>query len=473
MARCMSPMVVTCMRTSAFCFKAVVALMALSFVGEGARAQEARTCPRDLPAGSTCYAGQDPRGAYYWMVIPEHWNHVLVVHSHGGPSLKAPQADDPTSDLQRFGVTVAEGFAWAGSSYRHAGYGVRDAAQDTDTLRQIFWSKFGRPKYTLLHGQSWGANVAAKTAEVYGTDASHKPVFDGVVLTSGVVGGGTRSYDFRADLRVVYEYFCGNHPAPGEPRYPLWEGLPEDSKLKTRDLDARIDACTGVDRPEANRTPTQKRALANILAVIHIPERTLASHMAWATFTFRDLVQRQLHGENPFSNVGVRYSGSDDDTVLNATVERFAADPQGAADLAYDSDLSGVLTVPTLTMHAEDDPTAFVELESVFRDTVVKAGREALLVQSFTDEHEHSKLATPEYAALFRAMLRWIAEGRKPSVASLAAECTEAQKTYGEACHFDPGFHPRPLQTRSYPRVKPTGLRSPREERAGGGSGTQ
>jgi len=432
------------------------AIMALLFSGGLVRSQEARTCPQDLPAGSACYAGRDPRGAYYWIVIPERWNHVLVVHSHGGPSLKAPGPDDPTSDLQRFRVTVAEGFAWAGSSYRHAGYGVRDAAQDTDALRQIFWSKFGRPKYTLLHGQSWGANVAAKTAELFGKDSSSKPVYDGVILTSGVVGGGTRSYDFRTDLRVVYQYFCKNHPAPDEPDYPLWEGLPADSKLKTGDLDARIDACTGVEHPESSRTPAQKRALSNILAVIHIPERTLASHLAWATFTFRDIVQRQLHGKNPFSNVGVRYAGSDDDRALNAAVERFGADAQGVRDLAYDSDLSGALTVPTLTMHAEDDPTAFVELESAFRDMVARAGRDSLLVQSFTTEHEHSKLATPEYAAQLRAMMSWIADGRKPSLATLTADCAEAQKTYGEACYFDPDFHPQPLASRMYPRVKPS-----------------
>ena len=427
----------------------------LAWEVEPARAaQEGHACPEGLPAGTTCYSGQDPNGAYYWIAIPKHWNHVLVVHSHGGPSLKAPTSEDPLSDLRRFSVTVAEGFAWAGSSYRHAGYGVRDAAQDTDNLRQLFWAKFGRPQYTLLHGQSWGANVAAKTAELYGKDAAGKPVYAGVVLTSGVLGGGTLSYDFRVDLRVVYEYYCKNDPAPNEPAYPLWQGLPADSKLKVHDLDERVNACTGVDLPAAGRSAAQNRALANILAVIHIPERTLASHMNWATFTFRDLVQRQLQGENPFSNMGVRYVGSDDDDALNTGVERFAADPKGVRDLAYDSDLSGMLIVPTVTLHAEDDPTAFVELESVFHDTVVKAGREALLVQSFTDEHEHSKLATPEYAAVFRAMVKWVADGRKPSPVGLAAECDKAQKVYGEACHFDPEFRPRSLGTRVYLRVK-------------------
>ena len=440
---------------------AAILIAVLAGAGQWAMGQEARPCPEGLASGTTCYAGQDKSGAYYWIAIPKPWNHVLVVHSHGGPSLKAPTPEDPISDLRRFSVTVAEGFAWAGSSYRHAGYGVRDAAQDTDNLRQIFWSKFARPKYTLLHGQSWGANVAAKTAEIYGSDTSGKPVYDGVILTSGVLGGGTLSYDFRADLRAVYEYFCKNHPAPDEPAYPLWQGLPEGSRLTPRELDARVNTCTGVNLPEAARSATQKRALANIVAVVHVPERTLVAHMNWATFIFHDLVHRQLRGENPFSNIGVRYTGSDDDVALNAAVERFAADPYGVRALAFDSDLTGALTVPTLTLHAEDDPTAFVELESVFHDTVARAGREALLVQSFTDEHEHSKLATPEYAALFRAMMNWITRGQKATLATLVAVCANTQRIYGEACHFDPKFQPRPLTTRVYARVKPSADQEP------------
>lgn len=434
----------------------VLAWMALA--AHPVRAQgpgEASPCPSGLPAGAQCYAGRDPAGAYYWIAVPKAWNGVLVVHTHGGPSLKTPGPDDPVADLQRFAVTVDEGFAWAGSSYRHAGFGVRDAAEDTDNLRRLFWSRFGRPRHTLLHGQSWGANVAAKTAELYAADPSGRPIYDGVILTSGVLGGGTRSYDFRADLRAVYQYYCRNLPGPGEAPYPLWQGIGAGVKMKREEIAARINDCTGADLPAAARSPGQQRALSNILKVVKVPERTLVSHMDWATLTFRDLVLRQLRGLNPFSNQGVVYAGSDDDRALNEGVARFSASQAGVEALAYDADLSGALTAPTLTLHAEDDPTAFVELEDVYRQTVAKAGRSRLLVQSFTDEHEHQKEATPEYAALFRAMLAWIDRGTKPTPRSLAAICETARQTYGEACHFDPDFAPKPLETRVYSRVKP------------------
>jgi pimeloyl-ACP methyl ester carboxylesterase len=402
--------------------------------------QAVKTCPDYLPAETRCFAGQDVNGAWYWIAVPKAWNGSLVLHTHGGPRLKAPKPDDALEDLERFSVTVKEGFAWAGSNYRRAGYGVRSAAEDSDALRQIFWDQFGRPKRTILHGQSWGGNVAAKTAELYGRGADGKPIYDGVILTSAVLAGGTRSYDFRADLRVVYQYYCQNHPKPDEPAYPLWQGQPVGSTLTNKQLDERLDACTGISLLKAQRTPVQQRNLDNILAVTRIPERTLGSHLGWATFTFADMVNKRLEGHNPFSNIGVVYSGSDDDAALNRGVARFAAD------------LSGKLMVPTLTMHAVDDPTAFVELEQVFHDTVAKAGASDLLVQSFTDEHEHSKLATPEYATLLRAMSAWIERGEKPSPASLAAGCRQAIATYGEACHFQTRYTPRPLAERSYPR---------------------
>ncbi|WP_167761370.1 hypothetical protein [Duganella callida] len=427
----------------------------LMLAAGAAQAQHPQSCPRELPAQTRCYSGQDAHGAFYWTAIPPQWNGVLVVHSHGGPSLKTPTPTTPVPDLERFAVVVKEGYAWTSSSYRHAGYGVRDAAEDTDSARAQFWKEFGRPRRTLLHGQSWGGNVAAKTAELYGRDADGKPVYDGVILTSGVLSGGSLAYDFRADLRAVYQYYCRNLPAPDEPQYPLWQGLAAQDPLSGREVAARLESCTGLSRADAQRTPEQRRALKNILAVTRIPPATLGAHLNWATATFRDVTLRQFKGLNPFSNIGVVYRGSDDDAALNRDVPRFAASSAGVRALAEDSDLTGHLTVPTLTMHAIDDPTVFVEAETVFHDTVVAAGADSLLVQSFTDEHEHSKLATPQYATLLQAMMAWVEQGKRPSPASLAADCEQFATRYGEGCRFVPSYVPRPFTARTYPRVKP------------------
>lgn len=50
--------------------------------------------------------------------------------------------------------------------------------------------------------------MAAKTIEV------HPRPYDAALLTNGVLAGRSRGYDYRVDLRVVYQYYCGNHPRP-------------------------------------------------------------------------------------------------------------------------------------------------------------------------------------------------------------------------------------------------------------------
>ena len=399
-------------------------------------------CPDFVPQQTRCWSGRAVKGGYYWIAVPRDWNGALIVHAHGGPRTSAPEPNDPLEDMERFSMTVKEGFAWAGSTYRRGGYGVRMAAEDTDDLRQIFWNAFGKPRRTLVHGQSWGGNVAAKTSELYARDAEGQVVWDGVVLTNGVIGGGTRTYRFRADLRAVYQFYCNNHPLPNEPRYPLWQGLPLESDLNRAQLAERVKICTGVGLPLAERSAEQKRNLANILAVTGVNEEQLVPHLAWATFLFRDMVLRRLDGLNPFDNSRTVYQGSHDDEALNAGVQRFAADPMGVARLAYDADLSGLIVAPTLTIHAKNDATAFVSNDALYRETVAAAGRSDLLVQTFTDESEHSRLSPPEYVGLFQAMMRWLDEGVKPTPADVARLCQVAAPRYEDGCHFDTTFKP-------------------------------
>ncbi|MGN7099460.1 hypothetical protein [Brevundimonas diminuta] len=399
-------------------------------------------CPDFLPQQARCWSGRAAKGGYYWIAVPENWNGSLIVHAHGGPRTGAPRADDPLEDLERFSMTVKEGFAWAGSTYRRGGYGVRMAAEDTDDLRQIFWDAFGRPRRTILHGQSWGGNVAAKAAELYARDAEGRVVWDGVVLTSGVLAGGTEAYRFRADLRAVYQYYCQNHPAPDEAQYPVWQGLPEGVRLTRAQLAERVKACTGVGLAETERSPEQTQRLADILNVVGIGEGQLVSHLAWGTFLFQDLVQKRLDGLNPFDNSRTVYQGSHDDAALNAGVERFAADPMAVARLAYDADLSGLIVAPTITIHGKDDPTAFVWHQAAYRDRVASAGRSELLVQTFTNEAEHSALSPPEYVAVFDALMAWIDQGATPDAASVAALCDAARSRHAGACLFDEQYRP-------------------------------
>ncbi|WP_251978435.1 alpha/beta hydrolase family protein [Salinicola avicenniae] len=421
---------------------------------DDAEAMASAGCPSWLPDATRCFAGQDTHGAYYWIAIPADWNHKLVLHSHGGPRPNAPRPDDPLDiDLRQYEVMVREGYAWAGSSYRRGGYGVRMAAEDTDYLRQLFVARFGRPDRIYLHGQSWGGNVAAKAMELYGEAPDGRRRYDGALLTSGVLGGGTQAYQFRADLRAVYQYYCANHPYPDEPQYPLWEGLPEGSDMTPDQLNARVEACTGVDRPPEQRSVLQQQTLDNIVGVIRIPAATLKAHMRWSTFLFRDMVEERLGGASPFSNRQVRYRGSSNDDALNRGISRFDEDAKAVEQLGDDAELSGAADIPTVTMHAIDDPIIFVENEWLYRRARQDSGTADSLVQIYTDEAEHSKLSTPQYAAALEALDRWVERQEKPTPASIAGDCQSREASrYDGGCHFDTDYEVADWQTRVYAR---------------------
>ncbi len=408
------------------------------------------TCPETVAAQSRCLSGRDSSGAYFWFAIPPQWNGTLVVHAHGGPELGDPKADRVAADLARWSIWTRAGYAYAGSGFHQGGVAVGSAADDVEHVRQLFVQQIGAPTRTILHGQSWGASVAAKTAERYAKLANGKSPYDAVLLTSGVLGGGSLSYDFRFDLRVVYQAVCNNHPRADEPAYPLWQGLPLDALLTRAQLATRVDECTGVRLPAAQRSAQQQQNLADILGAVAIPESSLIAHLNWGTWHFQDIVFRRLAGRNPFSNAGVRYSGTHDDSALNARAFRATADAAARADFAADADLTGRIAVPVLTMHAINDPTAFVELESAFRETMQRGGSASRLVQLFTDDSEHSYLSDAQYVTAMQALLAWVERGTKPSPASAAAQCKTVNQAFTPetGCRFLPAFTPRPLAAR-------------------------
>ena len=433
--------------------RAVFLAASLLFGLGGARAAEpaepqTQPCPATVPADARCALLHDDNGAYVWFAMPKNWDGVLVVHAHGGPETSPPEPRRGAEDLDRWSVWVKAGHAWAASTYRRGGYGVRMAAEDTVRARELFLKHFPAPKRIVLHGQSWGGNVAAKTAELFPAGADGKPLWDALLLTSGVLGGGTQSYDVRLDLRVLYQAMCHNHPLPDEPQYPLWQGLPLDSKLTRAELAKRMDQCLGIRTPAAQRTPEQQRKLDTLLKITTLPECTLVAHMNWATWLFQDVVLKRLDGRNPFGNEGVHYRGAPDADKLDKEVLRYKADPAGVAALAEDSDLTGKTMLPTLTLHAIDDPTAFVELETVYTAARDKAGSGLRLVQVFADEHEHSFLSAPEYVAEMNALLDWVELRRKPTAQDVLARCRQLESTFGPGCHIVVGYQPKPLGER-------------------------
>lgn len=401
-------------------------------------------CPNGVPAGARCLRGQDSANAHYLIVVPQTWSGVLVVHARGGPNLGTPTVAGADADIRRWAITVREGHAWAGSVYRQGGFAVTAAAEDIERVRRIFLLHVAKPRRTLLFGLSWGAMVATRAAELFPRS------WDGMLVTSGVVAGPA-TYDFRLDLRALYQYLCANHPRPDEPAYPLAIGLPADSRLTAAELATRVDDCLGVRSPAAQRTAEQANKLKTIVDVIRTPENSIVNHLLWGTFTLRDVVARS-GGASPFGNIGVRYAGSADDAALNAAIARFAPDPNAGRQFAADSDHHGRFAMPVLTVHGIGDATVFVEGNDTLKRRMNSAGNGIWLVQTFVDSNEHAYLGDATYPPLFEALVTWVEKGQRPTPVSIAERCRQMIAAAAGSCAFRPEYTPQPLAARISPR---------------------
>jgi GNAT superfamily N-acetyltransferase len=416
-------------------------------------APDSVACPAAVAEIATCYSAKQDSGAYVLAAMPKNWNGTLIVFAHGGPSMAPPTAKSSQGDLAKYAVEVKRGFAFVASSYRREGYGVEMAAADTDAARAFFVTRIAKPKHTLVHGASYGGLVTAKLLETYAKAPDGTAQYDGAFLNSGLVIGAPIGYQFRADLRAVYQYYCKNLPRPAEAQYPLWMGLPAQSTLTAKDLAARIDDCAGVAKPAAERSAGQKRNLSNIIGVMGFSDRVLVRNMQAATFLFRDIQLRITQGKSAFSNIGVRYKGSDDDAALNAGVVRFASDPRAVAALAADGQPTGALLIPMVSIHSINDPQVAVEVQAAYRARVDGAGNGARLVQAYTDEAQHTGQSAPEIAAALDGLMQWIEKGVAPTPESIAQSCKALQAALDGPCRYHPDFTPKPYDTRFYARA--------------------
>jgi hypothetical protein len=412
-----------------------------------------RPCPPAVAAGLSCFAGQDSNGAFVLAARPDNWNGSLIVHMYGGPRMRTPDAKMTDEDLERFIETVREGYAWVATSRRRGGFGVTQGAEDADNARKMYIAAFGQPRFTIAHGQSWGGNVGAILIEKFNApDASGKRPYDGAMLTSGVLAGATRGYDMRLDVRAAFQAVCGVHPAPGEQAYPLGIGLPAGSAVTRQQVTKWFNDCTGADKKVEERSDAQKRALADIAAASRIPAGALLGHIQWATFVFQDIAGFITAGRSPVGNMTVRYRGTSDDEGFNRKVARIAADPEAVKVLATDSDPTGRIDIPVITMHQVRDATVFVEQQHEYRHVVEAAGNGQRLFQTFVDDHDHSKTKPPHYPAILRALQAWIETGARPTMELVVKNCEAAREKHPGECRFLPDFAPKPWYERINPR---------------------
>ena len=132
-------------------------------------------------------------GAAYRVEVPANWNGILVMYAHGYRGEGAALTVSNPSIRRHL---IAQGYAWAASSYSRNYYDVRAGVEDTNALALAFNSiaqAAGRPLATpskiYITGHSMGGHItgAAIEAETQAT-AINKVAYAGAVPMCGVMG---------------------------------------------------------------------------------------------------------------------------------------------------------------------------------------------------------------------------------------------------------------------------------------------
>ena len=350
------------------------------------------------PVLSSAPAGDDGpisrRGTYaggsYLIEVPARWNGGLVIFAHGyGEASAAPLASH----------LAANGYAWAASSYRIGGYRPDWFLEDTLQVRDLFIREIGRPRWTIIHGQSMGGHIAISSLEL------HPGVYQGALIECGVTDGVTV-----ADLGLAYqaaaEYFAG---AP----------LLDDTARP--DLAARVSELWLPALGEPGRYTVQGERFDSVVKHLFggdLPLRLQGLRPRY--FPNMILFRRtQLLGRAG-STLHVRYRidpglGVDEDE-LNRRIRRFApaAGARSRETNPVFAEPTGRITVPVLTLHETGDARAPFSLEQSYRRRTLTVGTSHLLVQRAIRWPGHCAIDGDVREQAFDDLVAWIERGVKP-----------------------------------------------------------
>ena len=377
--------------------------------------------------------GQTPGGSFYSISVPTGWTPAdgLVIWNHGF-DLDPPSPNPGLGPL--VDVQLAEGYAVAASSYRLSGWALFDTAADNRELVQAFEGSFGTPEQIIVYGASMGGLVTAQAIE--------SGALGNVVGAMPICGAtaGSRLWDGGLDLRLLYDAICSAVPGAEIPGGAGGLPFPPDPSLDQLSLLRAVTECTGVPLPASARTPAQQQRLDDLLRISSIPnEEFLLIDLGFATFGLQDLVfdPDKLSGGAGLTNVLVDYG----DPVINANIERVAADPGDRKRLLDNYTPTGqVGDVKIVSIHTDKDGLVIVENASEYA-AVVPPGNltTGIVVESMPT---HCDFTEAEVLAAWESLRGWVAGLPQPTVADLQSTCQtlDAADLAEGPCRFDPDF---------------------------------
>jgi dienelactone hydrolase len=385
--------------------RALIALLAVGLALVVPRAPWS-PAPRAEPPRAAISRSGVLGGADYLIEVPANWRGGLVVFAHGiqrGPGRGAVSAPPLAGHM------IDEGHAWIASGYRAREYQPHLFIEDLVALRELFLNEVGRPRWTIIYGQSMGGHIVVASLELrpglYQGGLAECGLVDGISIAdyllaytaaAELISGVSLldSPDEQAFARVLNELVV---PALGMPGSYTARGLQFDSVVKYL---MGADQ-TGHDLP-LRLQGLQRRYLLNMI------------------YRHPDVEKEPRPGARAASTVHIRYRidpglGLTED-ALNARVRRLrpAKDARSPSANPVYAERTGRLTVPLITLHETGDAWVPLSLEQSYRRRTIAAGTDHLLVQRVFRAPSHCGFDGETRERAFDDLVAWIERGVRP-----------------------------------------------------------
>jgi pimeloyl-ACP methyl ester carboxylesterase len=403
--------------------------------------------PFEALDGATAYWGV-LGDAGYRIEIPDEWNGELVMWAHGyagtGTELFVQNPPDGTGGSAEFRQhLIANGYAWAASSYSKNDYHVATPAIETRQLAGQFDHLTGAapPDAVYLAGVSMGGNITAYSAQRF------RYVYDGVMPVCGVLAD-LDLFDFFLDVTL------GAQTLGGAGTYPVLDpaqwiggdvptitanlsgdgpGWPTVLSADGQNLKKLVELRSGGERPNFdegwafwNSIPSDAGE-GNFLFGLAIDTGTVP------------IEKQHLGNDDVLYQFDTDPAVSEAEADFNARIQRVEDDQLRRGDRGEIPFNSGRFRAPMLTMHNLGDLFVPFFNEIEFAERVERNGDPDLLVQRAIRGSGHCDFTTSEYVEAFEDLVDWVELGERPAGDEVLNAAAVAAADYG--CAFTRGDH--------------------------------
>ncbi|HYI93488.1 MAG TPA: hypothetical protein VEX68_08090 [Bryobacteraceae bacterium] len=345
---------------------------------------------------STCAPdGKQNSGAIYRVCMPQPscYNGNLVIYAHGYVDAFKPVTIPEDQLALPDGVAIPElinklGFAFATTSYSRTGLAILEGVRDVRDLVHVFAAHYGNPQRIYLVGPSEGGLVTAKSMETY------PGLYAGGVAACGPVGNFQAQINYMGDFRVLFNYYFPG-VIPGSV-----------TQIPQSVIDSWSTTIEPTVREAVRNNPGAAAQLIRVAGVSILKTSDTEDaivRLAWYSVFATNDARQQLEGQ-PFDNIGRWYWGSNNDFLLNLTVERLAADSR-ALTVMQNYETTGRLSAPLVTIHTTADPVIPYWHEWWYGAKVAWAGSGRLLSGLPVTRFGHCQFNAAEVLLSFGVML--------------------------------------------------------------------